>query len=322
MMRKDTTKKFFKKYEKNSINLIPLTNFKYAKSKEGFIDYDKIVFKNMLTLKRKTYLDKTGAKVKERISKNNTTIEFNMVYCNAGGFTSSWQEEKKEFAYIEESFLIGDVEITQEFYELLMGYNPSAHYQYLLEPKKHPVECVTWFDCLLFCNELSRLQGLKEYYKVDGIRKKERTYRSGDTLNSVVDANVEVLGGNGYRLPTKKEWEYAAKAGTNNRWSGCDDENYIGDYVWYKVNAIDKISPYSRTNIIQATQKVATRKPNEWGIYDMSGNVNEWCWDKVSVGGSITNKQNDVMINFFNPNVDIEMRMTDVGFRVARNTND
>lgn len=312
-MRKDTTKKFLRKYQKNNIGLIPITNLKYVMNKEKFIGYDKMNLKNILSLK-KTYLDKTGTKIKSRVSKNNTTIEFNMVYCNDGGFISSDKNGKKNLEYIEQPFLLGEVEITQKFYECLMGYNPSTN-QYALDPKKHPVECVTWFDCLLFCNELSALEGFKAYYMVD-VKKKEKT-KSGELLNSVVKAKVKVLGGNGYRLPTKKEWEYAAKAGTNNRWSGCDDENYIGDFVWYEENAIDKTF-YP----IPITQKVATRKPNEWGIYDMSGNVAEWCWEELNMGGSITNGQKDVMTSTFNSSIETKMRMTNIGFRVARNIDD
>jgi len=181
-----------------------------------------------------------------------TFIEFksSMIYCPKGTFTMGHRDQddnKPRTEVIDTPFLLGQTEVTQELYEKVMGYNPS----YFKNPQ-NPVECVSWVDAILFCNKLSDLQGLEE------------CYTSSDSEKYVCDFTKK-----GYRLPREKEWEYAAKAGTKNRWAGTNKEAKLDEYAWFGQNFSNG-----------STHPVATKKPNEWGLYDMSGNVREWCSDK------------------------------------------
>ena len=148
-------------------------------------------------------------------------------------------------------FLIGKYEITQAQYEEVMGNNPAHDYGV---GDNFPVYYVSWFDAIQFCNTLSTLEGYTPCYTV-----------SGYDVTSDINAD-------GWRLPTEAEWEYAAKGGTNWQdsliYSGCNEDSQLPDYAHYE----DNNSPYG-------TKEVGRKIPNQLGIYDMSGNVFEWCWD-------------------------------------------
>jgi formylglycine-generating enzyme required for sulfatase activity len=104
--------------------------------------------------------------------------------------------------------------------------------------------------------------GKTPYYLISNIN----YYNNSQNIQS---ADVEINpNANGFRLPTEKEWEYASKAGTENKYSGCDSNGDIKKYAWFNGNSDKKTHP------------VKTKLPNEWGFYDMSGNVDELCWDK------------------------------------------
>ena len=154
-------------------------------------------------------------------------------------------------------------ECTQELFEAVMGFN-YARFKDQYDAVKRPIETVSWFECILFCNKLSEMLGYKLYYEISDVERE-----LDDT--TITGARVNIIGGNGFRLPTETEWLIFARAGTENEWSGTNNEKELGDYAWYKGNANGKTHP------------VATKKPNEWGMYDMTGNVEEWVWDKWDI---------------------------------------
>ena len=163
-------------------------------------------------------------------------------------------------------------EVTQKLYESIMGENPSyfqiGSKEYAVtegeDVKKLPVESVSWYDAIYFCNKLSIKKGLTPVYAVDGetdVAKWNYTPHKGEKLKDEITQNVSA---NGFRLPTLEEWLYAARGGENYEYSGSNNLDEVG---WYCENSNMK------------THEIARKKPNGYGLYDMSGNVFEWCWD-------------------------------------------
>jgi len=157
-------------------------------------------------------------------------------------------------------FAMAKYPVTQKQYQELMGENPSGFGK--SQPSDTawedlPVETVSWFAAVRFCNRLSERQGRKPCYRIT-------EPQAGSDLLPQVKWDQAA---DGYRLPTEAEWEYACRAGTETAYSFGDDTAQLGEYAWY-----DK-------NIEGRTHAVGQKKPNGWGLHDLHGNVWEWCWD-------------------------------------------
>ena len=217
-------------------------------------------------------------------------------------------------------YSISRTEVTQKLYESVMGKNPSYFCRdnediedYELEnlkrnTKNYPVENVSWYDAIYFCNKLSAKKGLQPVYAVDGetnVRKWDYKPHNEDEIYGEITQNIFA---DGYRLPTVEEWQYAAKGGKNYRYSGSDD---IDKVAWYEGNSND------------VTHPVAQKKPNGYGLYDMSGNVWEWCWDlydserRYNYGGGYFDDYDDCEVDSKHDKYAFGEN-DEIGFRIVR----
>jgi len=204
----------------------------------------------------------------------------NFVLVKGGTFKNTRSNYKGRGITVS-SFYMGKYDVTQKEWVEVMGSNPSKFIGDNL-----PVESVNWYDSLEYCNKRSIKEGLKPYYNLDKTKKDPKNkpdpkFGDLDDIKWTVTINP---GANGYRLPTEAEWEYAAGGGQMSKsykYSGSDD---IDEVAWYWRNSGDKpLTGAWRWPILQQnhnqTKPIGGKKPNELGLYDMSGNVREWCWD-------------------------------------------
>ncbi|MDR0453288.1 MAG: SUMF1/EgtB/PvdO family nonheme iron enzyme [Deferribacteraceae bacterium] len=205
-----------------------------------------------------------------------SVIPDNMVWVEGGAFMMGspsseigrgrYSIEGPQHKVTVSGFYMSKYEITRAEYEELMGSNPLyfqkgwSHDEAEIIYERHigkkvagsfPVTYVSWFDAIEYCNKRSIKEGLTPVYTIDGFNVKWNR------------------GANGYRLPTEAEWEYAAKGGNKDKktflYSGS---NNLDEVAWHSGNAITTIA-----------NPVGLKAPNSLGLYDMSGNVAEWCWD-------------------------------------------
>ena len=191
----------------------------------------------------------------------------------------SWKPWSKVFVS-RRSITISDMyvcdhEVTRGEFKELMGTDPSEASAYDKDGNEltgdavlnNPVNCVSWYDAIAYCNKLSLKENLTPCYSVRGVTDwGNLAYSSIPTSSkSTWDALTYDKEADGYRLPTEAEWEWLARGGENYTYAGS---NNLDDVAWYTSNANDT-----------GTREVKTKKANGYGLYDMSGNVREWCYD-------------------------------------------
>jgi sulfatase modifying factor 1 len=240
-------------------------------------------------------------------------VKFKMIQCPSGDFKMG---NENILTKIESPFLLGETEVTQELFQLIMGYNPSEFQgENYPKSKQRPVEQVTWYDALMFCNKLSEKLRKIPYYNISNVEyiKDTSSKKNRKFLPNIESAKVTINPqANGFRLPYETEWEYAAKAGTDNQWAGANDENQVGKVAWFEDNSYYQTHP------------VKGKRPNEWGFYDMTGNVWEWCYDlyqpkldyRVRCGGSWSTAAAYLRSASRN-NRSPDRRLNGLGFRVS-----
>ncbi len=210
-----------------------------------------------------------------------------LVFIPSGSFIMGADSDSKDYSPsrqvdITKGFWMSKYEITQKQYKDITGVNPCEKSKYG-EGDSLPVYNISWYEAVEFCNNLSKANGLKPYYKIDADDKDDDNISINDDLRIEVgvDENAD-----GFRLPTEAQWEYGCRGGTktdfywgkNSSWDGA------GNYSWHMFNS--GLKQYSKGRFwwvkYNKVKKTGTKIPNKFGLYDMSGNVAEWCFDRYS----------------------------------------
>ena len=299
-------------------NIDSLTNILADKIKVLKDGYDKFKIKSA---SEKTILT-------ERIKKNKKPVIFkDMIKINGGKYTPSFFDEEREVFDIE----VCKYQVTQDMWTELMEENPSS-----FEGGRRPVEGISWWDALEYCNKLSEKYNLEPVYDLS--QKEERILRINQLGGEIEYPNVaDFRKTEGFRLPTEVEWEWFARGGEVAIQDGefylnpeeneeCIEVKNIEEGSWYYGNSGNQ------------THDVGTKKPNQLKIYDCIGNVWEWCYDVDSSGyiseetpyiydasqldrrlrGGSWNEKVENCTYFIRANEEMNNNSNNIGFRIVR----
>lgn len=272
----------FSAFSKSDVDFEKKFWIAYANSKDYEVTLSDNVTNTEMVLKDGDEIEVSGVKGEKetlRIKEGNYGYTIKKVNVTKGNVSITWNNckaEKNKSILLQvgwknyarnnmvqipgKDFKMLKTEVTVGLYEYVMGYKEymsKAEYEF-----NRAADSVSWLNALKFCNKLSMMDGLDPVYSVDGDVNPDNWNTWQDDFCSKIRQNTKV---NGYRLPGWNEWNYAAKGGELYLYAGSND---INETAWYDKNR----------ESLWVGSVVASKKPNGYGLYDMCGNLCEWCW--------------------------------------------